>query len=84
MGGVFPIYYNITWSSETPKLYYIIYEQPLTKFSKIFNSDIDTFYKKEGYIKHPYYRTTFEIIPCVNLAFKLPSVLFVHSNDGSL
>ena len=57
-GGVFPIYYNITWggvrpiyyditwggsgqfitilhgggggSGETPKLYYVIYEQPLT------------------------------------------------------
>ena len=31
-GGVTPIYYNITWggSSETPKLYYVIYEQPLT------------------------------------------------------
>ena len=32
-GGVRPIYYNITWgvggSSETPKLYYVIYEQPL-------------------------------------------------------
>ena len=35
--------YYMGGSSETPKLYYIIYEQPLTKFSKIFNSDIDTF-----------------------------------------
>ena len=31
-GGVSPICYNITWgggSAETPKLYYVIYEQPL-------------------------------------------------------
>ena len=31
-GGGGPIYYNITWGggfSETPKLYYVIYEQPL-------------------------------------------------------
>ena len=31
-GGVRPIYYNITWGggfAETPKLYYVIYEQPL-------------------------------------------------------
>ena len=34
-GGVRTIYYNITWAgggaSETPKLYYVIYEQPLTE-----------------------------------------------------
>ena len=32
-GGVFPIYYNITWggggAAETPILYYVIYEEPL-------------------------------------------------------
>ena len=34
MGGVFPIYYNITMgggSLGTPNLYYVIYGRPLTK-----------------------------------------------------
>ena len=39
-GGVRPIYYNITWggggSGETPKLYYVIYEQPPTAKTKTF------------------------------------------------
>ena len=35
MGGVFPIYYNITMgggSLGTPNLYYVIYERPLIRF----------------------------------------------------
>ena len=37
--GVFPIYYSITWGG-VPKLYYVIYEQPLTakRFLKSFEN----------------------------------------------
>ena len=49
IGGVGPIYYNITWgggSSETPKLYYVIYEQPLNQKAAPINLPLILIYRK--------------------------------------
>ena len=40
VNGVGPNYYDITWgggATETPKMYYLIYERPLIELTKIFD-----------------------------------------------